>query len=88
MPHVHEPAPGVTIALGYNGRGIALATSMGRHLAAFIAGTTRGLPFPPTSIEPIPLHALQRFYILQSCLARQQRQHCPFGIAMSPTWTS
>jgi glycine/D-amino acid oxidase-like deaminating enzyme len=63
LPHVHVPAEGVTIALGYNGRGIAMATTLGKHLAAFIAGTTRGLPFPPTSIEPIPLHALQRFYI-------------------------
>jgi glycine/D-amino acid oxidase-like deaminating enzyme len=31
---VHEPAPGLTVALGYNGRGIAKATTMGKHLAA------------------------------------------------------
>ncbi|MBI0331363.1 NAD(P)/FAD-dependent oxidoreductase [Burkholderia plantarii] len=63
LPHVHLPAEGMTIALGYNGRGIAMATTLGKHLAALIAGTTRGLPLPPTSIEPVPLHALQRFYI-------------------------
>eukprot|EP01133_Synstelium_polycarpum_P001901 gene1902-2181_t len=28
MPHVHEPAPGLTLALGCNGRGIALCTSL------------------------------------------------------------
>ena len=26
-PHVHEPAPGVLICLGYNGRGVAMATA-------------------------------------------------------------
>lgn len=63
LPHVHVPAEGMTIALGYNGRGIAMATTLGKHLAALIGGTTRGLPLPPTSIEPVPFHALQRFYI-------------------------
>lgn len=64
LPHVHEPAPGLTIALGYNGRGIALATTMGRHLAARIAGDTRmPFPFPVTAVKPIPMHGLQRFYI-------------------------
>jgi glycine/D-amino acid oxidase-like deaminating enzyme len=63
LPHVHLPAPGLTIALGYNGRGIAMATTLGKHLAAHLAGVERGLPLPPTSIAPIPLHALQRFYI-------------------------
>jgi glycine/D-amino acid oxidase-like deaminating enzyme len=63
LPHVHLPVPGLTIALGYNGRGIAMATTLGKHLAAHLAGTAQGLPLPPTSIKPIPLHALQRFYI-------------------------
>jgi glycine/D-amino acid oxidase-like deaminating enzyme len=64
LPHVHEPAPGLTIALGYNGRGIAMATTMGRHLAARIAGDAGAtFPFPVTPVKPIPLHALQRCYI-------------------------
>lgn len=64
LPHVHEPAPGATIALGYNGRGVAMATAMGRHLAARLLGSTdRAFPFPISQIRPIPLHALQRFYI-------------------------
>ncbi|MGH8780459.1 NAD(P)/FAD-dependent oxidoreductase [Paraburkholderia sp.] len=63
LPHVHLPAPGVTIALGYNGRGIAMATTLGKHLAAHLLGTSRGLPLPPAAIRPIPLHALQRWYI-------------------------
>ena len=64
LPHVHEPAAGLTIALGYNGRGIAMATTLGKHLAARLCGGTgAAFPFPPTPIRPIPLHGLQRFYI-------------------------
>jgi len=63
MPHVHTPAPGMTIALGYNGRGIALATSMGKHLAARLVDAGADFPYPVTAIQPIPLHGLQRFYV-------------------------
>lgn len=63
MPHVHTPAPGVTVALGYNGRGIALATSMGKHVAARLVDASAGFPYPVTPIQPIPLHGLQRFYV-------------------------
>jgi glycine/D-amino acid oxidase-like deaminating enzyme len=73
LPHVHEPAAGLTIALGYNGRGIAMASTMGRCLAQRLAnpGSDAGkgekkdsaFPFPISTIQPIPLHGLQRFYI-------------------------
>lgn len=64
LPHVHRPAPGVTVALGYNGRGVALGTAMGRHLAQWLhTGSNAEFPFPITRIAPIPLHGLQRFYI-------------------------
>lgn len=63
LPHVHEPAPGLTIALGYNGRGIAMATTMGKHLAARLTNASHDFPFSITPMRPIPLHGLQRFYI-------------------------
>ena len=64
MPHLHQPAPGITMALGYNGRGIAMATSLGKHAAALVAGgSAAACPFPVTPLQPIPLHGLQRFYI-------------------------
>ncbi|WP_343593434.1 FAD-binding oxidoreductase [Paracidovorax wautersii] len=64
MPHLHQPAPGVTMALGYNGRGVALATSMGREVAALVGGgAPERCPYPVTPIQPIPLHGLQRFYV-------------------------
>ncbi len=63
MPHIHEPAPGVTMALGCNGRGIALCTSLGRHIAARLADSGSAFPYPRSPMTPIPLHGLQRFYI-------------------------
>ena len=62
LPHVHEPASGITIALGYNGRGIAAATAMGKHLAGRLMGSDYPFPFPISPIRPIPFHGLQSFY--------------------------
>lgn len=59
LPHVHEPAPGLSIGLGYNGRGVAMATAMGRMLARRIAtGSPETLDLPVTGIKPITGHAL------------------------------
>jgi len=63
MPHVHDPAPGLTMALGYNGRGVATATAMGKYLARRMVGRMEDFPFPVSPIRPIPLHWLERFYI-------------------------
>ncbi|MHC5789956.1 FAD-dependent oxidoreductase, partial [Pseudomonas idahonensis] len=63
LPQLHEPAPGLSILLGYNGRGIALSTLLGKHLAARLTGAGQGFPFPVTPLRPIPLHGLQRFYL-------------------------
>lgn len=64
LPHVHEPVPGIHIVLGYNGRGIALATTLGKHLAAHIAGDRfADFPYPITDIKPIPMHRLQWLYL-------------------------
>jgi glycine/D-amino acid oxidase-like deaminating enzyme len=57
LPHLHEPRPGVLSALGYNGRGVAMATAMGRLLAARALGATPDqIGWPVTPIAPIPLH--------------------------------
>ncbi|WP_372623539.1 NAD(P)/FAD-dependent oxidoreductase [Falsiroseomonas sp.] len=59
MPRVHEPAPGLFVGLGYNGRGVAMATLMGEWLAARIhAG--REAPLPRTDIAPIAWHAARK----------------------------
>ena len=63
-PHLHEPAPGVIAALGYNGRGVAMATAMGGQIARRLLGTpAEALDMPVTSIRPIPFHGFWRLAV-------------------------
>jgi glycine/D-amino acid oxidase-like deaminating enzyme len=57
-PHVHEPAPGIVLCLGYNGRGVALSTALGAHLARRIASPTAAFDMPITNIKTLRFHAL------------------------------
>ncbi len=59
-PHVHEPVPGLVMALGYNGRGGALATRMGAAIADYaMDGDEGALPIPLTPIKRFPFHRLR-----------------------------
>jgi len=79
VPHVHQPAPGLTVFLGYNGRGVAMATTLGTLVAKnLVAPEDNPLPLPITDIRPIPLHALHRIYataILQMYRLRDYVAH-------------
>lgn len=57
-PHVHEPAAGVLVCLGYNGRGVAMATTMGAQLARRISTPCAGFDMPMSTMKTIGLHAL------------------------------
>lgn len=48
LPAIHEPAPGILSAGGYNGRGIAAGTLFGREIAQYFLGRrhARELPVP------------------------------------------
>lgn len=60
-PHVHEPEPGLIACLGYNGRGVAMASAMGRELARRVAGGPgTEIDMPITGIRPIPFHGFWR----------------------------
>ncbi|MDB6083688.1 MAG: FAD-dependent oxidoreductase, partial [Gammaproteobacteria bacterium] len=62
LPHLHEVSPGVVAGLGYNGRGVAMATTMGKLLARHVLGEPAAeLGFPVTPIRPLCLHALSRW---------------------------
>ncbi|HLJ22438.1 MAG TPA: FAD-binding oxidoreductase [Stellaceae bacterium] len=64
LPHLHEPAPGLLIDMGCQGRGVGLQSAMGKAMAEYIATSdAKALPFPFTPIEPIPFHGLQRVYV-------------------------
>jgi glycine/D-amino acid oxidase-like deaminating enzyme len=57
-PHVHEPQSGVLICLGYNGRGIAMATAMGAELARRLVNPAAPFDMPITGMTGIRWHAL------------------------------
>ena len=64
LPHLHEPVSGILTALGYNGRGIAMATAFGTLLARRAAGEApNSLQIPITPVHRIPLHAFRRLYV-------------------------
>ncbi len=59
LPHLHNPEPGLHAMLGYNGRGIAMATTFGKIYAEHIA---EGKPmiYPKTPIPRLAWHAIRK----------------------------
>jgi glycine/D-amino acid oxidase-like deaminating enzyme len=55
-PHIHEPARGVLVCLGYNGRGVAMATALGQQLARRITRPQLAFDMPVTDMKTIALH--------------------------------
>ncbi len=90
LPHLHEPAPGLLAGLGYNGRGVAMATMMGRLLARRALGeSVESLGFPVTPVRPIRLHGLSRlgarasirYLQVRDALERETRRPPPRRVA-------
>jgi len=67
LPHLAELAPGVWTVLGYCGRGVAMATTMGLVLGDMLSGGHK-FAYPPAALRPIPLHALRQ-PVLQAGIA-------------------
>ncbi|SDI01852.1 Glycine/D-amino acid oxidase [Pseudomonas flavescens] len=64
LPHLHEPAPGLLIDIGCQGRGVGLQTRMGQALARYLLSDDRqGLPVQPSGIKAFPLYGMRRLYI-------------------------
>ena len=58
LPHLHEPSEDALIYLGCNGRGVALATAMGKQLAErLMGGQSARIDLPVTGIKPMHFHA-------------------------------
>ena len=78
LPHLHELAPGLLAGLGFNGRGVAMATVMGRMLARRALGTpVVELGFPVSPVLPMPFHALSGI----GARAATQYLRCVDGLA-------
>lgn len=56
-PHVHELASGVLVCLGYNGRGVAMSTTLGAQLASFILDRSARFDMPVTKLRQIAMHS-------------------------------
>lgn len=64
FPHIHEPAPGLLINIGCQGRGVGLQTRMGQALANYVVSNDRNaLPVAPTDIKTFPLYGMRRAYL-------------------------
>jgi len=60
LPKIFELGPGLWSGGGYNGRGVAMATAIGRSLAECAGGAPAdSLPLPPSKARPLPLHGLR-----------------------------
>ena len=61
LPRLQEVAPGLLTGFGYNGRGVAMATTLGMLLARWVSGVPAAeLGFPVTATDPLPLHAFSQ----------------------------
>ena len=63
LPRVRELAPGLVASVGYNGRGVALASRMGEELARCLAGSAQDLPFAGLALRSYPFPRLRRLYL-------------------------
>ncbi|WP_372084545.1 NAD(P)/FAD-dependent oxidoreductase [Tistrella mobilis] len=71
---LHRLAPGVTAALGCNGRGVAMGTTFGRDLARDALGepeTALTIPFEP--MRPLPFHGLSPFVAARWVAAKDRK---------------
>ncbi len=60
-PHLVRMGDGMWGALGYNGRGVAMASALGKVLADAARGVPeQELDFPVTEVKPIPFHFLRK----------------------------
>lgn len=60
-PHLNQLDEGIAAGLGYNGRGVAMATAMGKVLADWASGTAdAALDFPLTQPKTIGLHRFHK----------------------------
>jgi glycine/D-amino acid oxidase-like deaminating enzyme len=60
-PHIYAPAPGLSVFLGCNGRGVANCTMMGRLLADLASGVDPAeIPFPITAPDSFAFHKMRK----------------------------
>ena len=60
FPHIGRLSPRIAYAMGYGGRGVALANMLGKYLAQLVKGKTVDAgPMSTNAFDPIPFHAFR-----------------------------
>jgi glycine/D-amino acid oxidase-like deaminating enzyme len=59
LPHLHEPAAGLLVAIGCQGRGIGWQTAIGIELAKHTLDRGHEMPLPFAPVQSIPLHGFK-----------------------------
>ncbi|NRB16682.1 MAG: FAD-binding oxidoreductase [Rhodobacteraceae bacterium] len=63
-PRLNLLGSGILAGLGYNGRGVAMATAMGKVMADWATGVPeQALDFPVSQVQPIPFHGLHKLAV-------------------------
>ena len=72
LPHIHEPEKDMHIAVGCNGRGIAVSTSIGKQLARRVLGVSRdALPIAVSDMRPIRFHPFRFIGVKAATLSKR-----------------
>jgi len=71
LPHLHQPAPGLTVAIGCQGRGIGWQTAMGQELARIALRPDHVPILPVRPVRPIPFHGLKAAAVTATVMACQ-----------------
>jgi glycine/D-amino acid oxidase-like deaminating enzyme len=69
MPRLHQPSPGLTVAIGCQGRGIGWQTAMGEELARIATRPDHVPILPPRPVRPIPFHGLKAAAVTATVMA-------------------
>ncbi|MDA9981744.1 FAD-binding oxidoreductase [Gammaproteobacteria bacterium] len=68
LPHIHKLAANLYAGLGFNGRGVAMATLMGKLLAQQFSEEGGDAILAPSPMKPIPFHFMRK-PVVQSAVA-------------------
>jgi glycine/D-amino acid oxidase-like deaminating enzyme len=69
VPRLHRPHPGLLVAIGCQGRGIAWQTAMGAELARLATDAHYDPVLPISPVQPIPFHPLKAFGVAATIAA-------------------
>lgn len=69
LPHLSPLVPNAYAAVGFNGRGVAVATKLGQIVSQYLSGVSeKDLDFPLTALQPFFFHSCYRLGVTSALL--------------------